>query len=451
MGTFESEEGSRSLDGLLFSSTFTGPDSLQAEASLVYPLSSSGEAGQSGASGESGQGLLLSGESSSREMNLHNYRNTTQAEEIEMAKLQEIETLKDNLGAAVSKAQALSNRMDTKIFFPEQILLNRLFARGNYDAIIAAYTTKLRMLESALEIGRQVDQPMASCGTSVAFSRTSVSPQPYGPSQTAPQLPAGPTTPTPGQTPRRQSKFRNSEQPRVAPMRFDHSPRPDGKIPADFEEFKAFLKDHVIKYTAEGTRWTVGGLNNVYAAAHPKHGKWKSWIGTKTDKGWSNGLRITVHQILAEAFPNMSQAELNSHVAEGPRAEAQRETTRASRSYTTAEVYSFVSERMRALATESGCSNSASISEEYVCRKILDDVKGRWPNAPNLKIPNYILTSAWKYTKEGSSIEDIVKNLKMLLNSLSVPRGNTTSAAPSGQPPTSPSFSVPCSAAQRLR
>jgi hypothetical protein len=373
-------------------------------------------------------------------MNHHNYRTTAAApacsEESEIVeKLKQVEVLKEKFWAAVMrKAEA---NIDTKLLMPEPILLQYLSQRRDYDGIIAMYTSKLRVLEPAGQAGQvdqpmagQVDQPMASSASSVASSRTSASPQPDGPSQTAPQ----PDCPRLA----RQRKRRRSDQPRVQ-MRFEDAPRPDGKIPATREGFKSFLVEHVRK--SPPTTWSIGGLNKVYGDAHPHHALWRSWLGTKTAEGWSNGGWITVRQILEEAFPNAKPAELNSLVAEGPAPSGtiQRETSRAPRAYTTAEVYKFLSRRMTALKAESGCSKS----DEDVCRIILDEVKGLWPM---VNIPKDILTRAWEDTKSGSSIEDIVKNLKMLQNSLSVPRGNRASAAPSGQPPTSPSFSVPLSA-----
>jgi len=433
----ESRDSYKNFDGNLFGG-FGHSDSEAAR------IPSSGEAGQP-ESGASEQGLLVSGESSSqesREMNHHNYRTIAAAPAYseEYEKMKHIEMLKEKFWAAVMrKAEA---NIDTKLLMPDPILLQCMSQRRDYDGVIALFTSKLRVLEPAGQAGQvdqpmagQVDQPMASSASSassasVASSWTSASPQPDGPSQTAPQ----PDCPRPA----RQRKRRMTEEPRVQ-MRFEDATRPDGKIPATREGFKSFLVEHVRK--SPPTSWSIGGLNKVYGAAHPQHAFWKSWLGTKTAEGWSNGGWITVRQILEEAFPNATPAELNSHVAEGPAPSGtiQRETSRAPRSYTTAGVYKFVSTRMTALTAESGCSKS----DEDVCRIILGEVKELWPT---VNIPKDILTRAWEDTKSGSSIEDIVKNLKMLQNSLSAPRGNRASAAPSGQPPTSPSFSVPLSA-----
>jgi hypothetical protein len=449
MSLLNSDSESRD-SSLFFGNFYSGlhPDS--ASESLLYStVSSSGEAGQSGASG---QGLLVSGESSSqdsREMNHHNYHNyrTTAAApaDSEIEKLKQVELLKEKLFASLRNSLRKEAKIDTTLLMPEPILLHHMFQRRDYDGIIAMYTSKLRVLEPAGHVDQpmagQVDQPIASSASSVASSRISASPQPDGPSQTAVTAPQ-PDCPKQTQTSKananRQRKRRRSDQPRVQ-MRFEDAPRPDGKIPATREGFKSFLVEHVRK--SPPTSWSIGGLNKVFQDAHPHHALWRSWLGTKTAEGWSNGGWITVRQILEEAFPNATPAELNSHVAEGPAPSGtiQRETSRAPRSYTTAGVYKFVSTRMTALTAESGCSKS----DEDVCRIILGQVKELWPT---VNIPKDILTRAWEDTKSGSSIEDIVKNLKMLQNSLSAPRGNRASAAPSGQPPTSPSFSVPLSA-----
>jgi hypothetical protein len=132
------------------------------------------------------------------------------------------------------------------------------------------------------------------------------------------------------------------QPPRRARPRFVEK---DGKTCPSLPELYDFLVAHVCNAGRPNIlAWSKFNLRVVYAAAHPEHSCYSTWIGDNPKPGDGRHSVFTVQEILRGAFPDLADNAIPF-----PRAFY---APRKSRTYLLREVCSFLVDRMKLLIAQ---------------------------------------------------------------------------------------------------
>ena len=294
----------------------------------------------------------------------------------------ELQEIKNKMAMSLEK---YSGGLPSHMLLPDDRILNVLYARGQFDKIIAAYTAQINFVEQLTK------------GSAAVSAQGCVS--------SADREPPQPRGPASGPNPRiRTTKLRQALQPR-------RNEFIDENIPTR-EDYFAFLVNHV-KQSSRKTTWCRNNLISAYEKAHPTHKGYTTWIGLQdAETGqYTFGASRTVEQILREAFPDMTEDEMRSQgYVRDPAPNAAK--NRRSKRYTTAKVLTFIVGRMRQEQQLKPLE-----TKHVTCRKIAGEVKANWSEVSNFPdVPQHILEAAWEQAASNQEVETVVATLKPMFN-----------------------------------
>jgi hypothetical protein len=270
------------------------------------------------------------------------------------------------------KVATYSGKLGQHALWPDNEMIQALYADGHFNEIIETYKAQITFVES-------LTNPEVGVAATPAQGRAS--------SESESEPPPQPLTGPVGPGGKQRTKFRQAIRPRKRIR--------NGKNIPPSEEYFEFLVNHIRSQPAQ--TWCIHNLEKAYKQAHPTRDGYTTWIGNKDKETgrYTMGALISVEELLLRAFPNKTADELRS---EGylRDVKAVAAVQRSSKTYTSAEVFTFIVERMRLaqLQPESG-------SKDETCGAVARDVQTKWRKIPNSFHSQKILEKAWEQAASG--------------------------------------------------